>query len=329
MKKGEIVTMLKNLISTVIVGLLLTFSLAPINGQELYNYQVTIYAGSYGIFNSVDAIMLDTSDTNSTPQVTLSDDQKQIVVTDLKANDRIGIQTNQITITNDKYYAKGIKTGGRDNENAYIYQWYTVTKDNNYVVAYGIPGNQVEYTTYYVDQAGNQLRQPETYYGTIGEYTIAGYKYVDGYLPQAYNLGQTLADDPSENIYTFVYSPVPALTVETGTIAVIPDTTTPSSATSSTTDSTTDQSTTVTTDDNEEISGDLAEGQESTTTGDETTEPEEFIDIDEQQTPLARNENQENTTTSQILTYTGIGAGILVIIGLVVYFYRRRANNNG
>ena len=156
--KGEVKTMVKKSLHGLIIALMLTFSISKINAVELYNYQVTIYAGSYGLFNSVDAVIIDSSDTNSSPNIMLSEDQRQLVVTNLKANDRIAIETSQITVTNEKYYAKGIKTGGRDNENEYIQRWYSVTKDNNFVVAYGIPGDQIEYTTYYVDQDGNQLK---------------------------------------------------------------------------------------------------------------------------------------------------------------------------
>lgn len=307
--------MVKKSLHGLIIALMLTFSISKINAVELYNYQVTIYAGSYGLFNSVDAVIIDSSDTNSSPNITLSEDQRQLVVTNLKANDRIAIETSQITVTNEKYYAKGIKTGGRDNENEYIQRWYSVTKDNNYVVAYGIPGDQIEYTTYYVDQDGNQLKEPETYYGTIGEYTIAGYKYVDGYLPQAYNLGKTLTDNASENIYMFVYSPIPSLTSENGEVTVIPGTS------ASNDNEASDQNSQPINEDNE------VTNQENQTLNQEVSEPEEIIDLDEEQTPLAGNESQE--AANQTISYTTIGAGIVFLIVIIIaLLYRKRKAGN-
>ena len=70
--KGEVKTMVKKSLHGLIIALMLTFSISKINAVELYNYQVTIYAGSYGLFNSVDAVIIDSSDTNSSPNITLS-----------------------------------------------------------------------------------------------------------------------------------------------------------------------------------------------------------------------------------------------------------------
>ena len=38
------------------------------------------------------------------------------------------------------------------------------------------------------------------------------YQYIEGWQPQAYNLGKTLTADASENQFTFVYTPVPTVT---------------------------------------------------------------------------------------------------------------------
>lgn len=222
-------------------------------------------------------------------------------------------------MTNDKYYAKGMKIGGRDNEKSYILQWYTITKDSNYVVSYGIPGNQVEYTTYYVDQDGNQLREPETYYGTIGEYTVTGYKYVDGYLPQAYNLGKTLVENADDNTYTFVYTPIAPLTATTPTTGT---TGTQTGGQTTTTGGATDGTTTA---------GGQTDGGQTTTDQDDTTtatedQVEDIINLDEEETPLANGEDKTTSSNSNTTIYVAAGGGLLVIIALATILYRRKKN---
>lgn len=313
-------SMLKKSISAFFaIALIVACSFVSINAEELYHYQVTIYAGSYGVFNDEDAVIIDSSSTGSSPIVTLNDQRSELTITGLKANDRIGLQTSKITVTNDKYYAKGMKIGGRDNEKSYILQWYTITKDSNYVVSYGIPGNQVEYTTYYVDQDGNQLREPETYYGTIGEYTVTGYKYVDGYLPQAYNLGKTLVENADDNTYTFVYTPIAPLTATTPTTGT---TGTQTGGQTTTTGGATDGTTTA---------GGQTDGGQTTTDQDDTTtatedQVEDIINLDEEETPLANGEDKTTSSNSNTTIYVAAGGGLLVIIALATILYRRKKN---
>lgn len=87
---------------------------------------------------------------------------------------------------------------------------FEVTGDQDYVVAYGIRGNLVEYTVNYQDTDGNTLRESETYRGNVGDYMVVAYLYIEGYQPQAYNLGRTLSENAAQNIFTFVYTPVTA-----------------------------------------------------------------------------------------------------------------------
>ena len=38
---------------------------------------------------------------------------------------------------------------------------------------------------------------------------MVAYHYIEGYQPQAYNLTKTLSKNEAENVFTFVYEPVP------------------------------------------------------------------------------------------------------------------------
>ena len=68
-----------------------------------------------------------------------------------------------VTLNNsDKYYVKGLRKSGRDNSEtdeleASRYS-VTVKGDADYVVAYGIKGNQVAYTVNYQDADGKELK---------------------------------------------------------------------------------------------------------------------------------------------------------------------------
>ena len=126
-----------------------------------------------------------------------------------------------VTISNDsKYYNKGFRVSGEDNSSSKLANpSITVTEDQDYVMAYGIQGETVAYTVNYLDGDGNVLFPPATYYGNVGDKPVVAYQYVEGWQPQAYNLGKTLVADASQNVFDFIYTPVPT-EVTTNTVVV-------------------------------------------------------------------------------------------------------------
>lgn len=118
------------------------------------------------------------------------------------------VQSGVAVGADSKYYVRGIRQSGEDNSTVGNLS-FTVTGDQDYVVAYGIKGATVAYTVHYLDQEGNPLAPSETYYGNIGDKPVVAYQYIEGYQPQAYNLGKTLSADVSENVFSFIYTPVP------------------------------------------------------------------------------------------------------------------------
>lgn len=104
-----------------------------------------------------------------------------------------------------KYYIKGIRESGRDN-NTVSASSFMVTGDRDYVVAYGLRGNVVAYTVNYVDVSGKELAPSDIYYGNVGDKPVVAFLYIDGYQPQANNLTKTLVENEAENVFTFVYT---------------------------------------------------------------------------------------------------------------------------
>ena len=54
-------------------------------------------------------------------------------------------------------------------------------------------------------------------HGNPGDYPVVAYQYIEGYIPQAYNLEGLRLEEGKDNSFTFVYRPVP---VEEGTVII-------------------------------------------------------------------------------------------------------------
>jgi hypothetical protein len=158
---------------------------------EEYTYTVRIFAGAQGTISG----------------------QEVVTITGLHYGDRFTFSQKDVTLNNDsKYYIRGIRESGKDNNTITENPSFTVTGDMDYVIGYGLLGDAVAYTVNYVDTDGKTLAPSETYYGNVGDRPVIAYLYIDGYVPQAYNLTGTLLEDASQNQYTFVYTPLSALT---------------------------------------------------------------------------------------------------------------------
>ncbi len=155
-----------------------------------YQYTITVSAGDKGLIGGQEKV---TIRRNPGEQVNLFDEFYAQI---------------EVNAEDERYYVKGFRLSGRDNadmgeelENPAFY----VSKDADYVVAYGIKGEQVSYTVQYQDEEGNELAPSQTFYGNVGDKPIVAYRYIDGYVPRTLALTKTLSGQPSENIFTFVY----------------------------------------------------------------------------------------------------------------------------
>ncbi len=157
-----------------------------------YTYSVTIYSGNQGSFGKN------------------GDTVKKI--TGLKYGEKMTLDMSELDVkVNDskKYYAKGLKLSGHDNDeiSATTYQTYTfdVKEDMSFNVAYGIKGGMVKYTVDYQDQGGKKLRETDTYYGMAGDKPVVSYRYIEGYEPDYTNAAKTLTENEKDNHFVFKY----------------------------------------------------------------------------------------------------------------------------
>jgi hypothetical protein len=188
-------TMLKNAAVMILAAVLAITALIVVNTEEShaepYKYKVTIYSGEQGTFNGKKVW---TKEYNAGEYCT----------EDLKT---LGHKLNGGE--SQKYYAKGFRITGHDNDEAVAYPKlnFKVYEDVSYEVAYRIAGDMVKYVVNYVENGTNKkLHDSETYYGMVGDKPVVAYTYIEGYVPDAYNKGKTLQRDESKNVFTFTYS---------------------------------------------------------------------------------------------------------------------------
>lgn len=190
---------------------------AEISKENPYQYTITLYAGNKGEFTSEFYNIVSTSD-----NVKIDDSSAdKIVISGLNPRDLISINyqdheddTKQgLFVTDEKYNAKGIRLSGLDNDAMDPTALIIVSEDADYVVGYGIKGQQVAYTVNYVDVDGNVLAEADTFYGNIGDKPVVAYKYIEGYVPEVVGFTKTLSDIAAENVFTFVYDEAPTPTI--------------------------------------------------------------------------------------------------------------------
>ena len=292
-----------------------------------YTYKVTLSAGNKGTING----------------------QNKIEQTDIASGSTVTFNLNDIQVTDDKYYVKGIRLSGRDNDEALAAPSFTVTGDADYVVAYGIKGNMVAYTVNYQDTSGKSLAESQTFYGNVGDKPVVAYRYVENYIPDALALTKTLSDNESENVFTFTYTPgATDRIVETTTTVTttVPGTATPAGAagTTGTAGTTGAAAGTGTGTGTTGTAGGTTAGGTTTggtaggttnadnsqdTTDDTTTEPDEqtpksLVDLDDEDTPKGNIDAKDKTSKTPIAAGIGIiVVAVAALAGLIVFLKKR------
>jgi hypothetical protein len=178
---------------------------------EAYTYRITIVIGGN---KDVGASFV--SDTESAMTIISESSKLSVVAADdvitidgLNYNDQVTFNPKAaVEITGDgadKYYVKGMRISG---SNSVVSEsTFSVKKDNSYVIAYGV-GEVIPYTVKYVDGSGNELAEMDTFFGALGDEIYASYKYIDGYIPNSFNIHKNSLEEGDE--FTFVYSKAPA-----------------------------------------------------------------------------------------------------------------------
>ena len=301
-----------------------------------YTYKVTLSAGNKGTING----------------------QNKIEQTNIASGSTVTFNLNDIQVTDDKYYVKGIRLSGRDNDEALAAPSFTVDKDADYVVAYGIKGNMVAYTVNYQDASGKSLAESQTFYGNVGDKPVVAYRYVENYIPDALALTKTLSDNESENVFTFTYTPgATDRIVETTTTVTttVPGTATPAGAAGTTGSAgttgaaagtgtgttaggtaaggttaggTTAGGTTTggtaggTT--NADNSQDTTAKDKDTATSEDEQTPKSLVDLDDEDTPKGNIDAKDKTSKTPIAAGIGIiVVAVAALVGLIVFLKKR------
>ena len=292
-----------------------------------YTYKVTLSAGNKGTING----------------------QNKIEKKDIASGSTVTFNLNDIQVTDDKYYVKGIRLSGRDNDEALAAPSFTVDKDTDYVVAYGIKGNMVAYTVNYQDTSGKSLAESQTFYGNVGDKPVVAYRYVENYIPDALALTKTLSDNESENVFTFTYRPgATDRIVETTTTVTttVPGTATPAGAAGTTGaaagtgtgttaggtaagGTTAGGTTTGGTTTGGTAGGTTNADNSQDTTDDTTTAPDEqtpksLVDLDDEDTPKGNIDAKDKTSKTPIAAGIGIiVVAVAALAGLIVFLKKR------
>ena len=183
--------MKKRIIAILLLVLILCTVTAPAACADDYTYTVRIYAGENGKI----------------------DGQDYIEIPGKNYGEIISLESyiSKAQANNEMYEVKGFKESGLDTRTIYSGSAsYEVKKDVDFVVAYGVPGSMVEYTVRYEDANGKELLPPETMKGNEGDTPIVACRFVENYIPNAYNETKTLVADSTQNVFTFTYKPITA-----------------------------------------------------------------------------------------------------------------------
>lgn len=289
----------KMLVSLLTACLFSGLSVTSVLAAESYGYTVTLSAGNKGTINGTD----------------------REVSTDVAKGSTVTFNIKDVQVTDSKYYVKGFRLSGRDNEEALAVPSFTVTEDVDYVVAYGVKGDMVAYTVNYLDANGNVLAPSSTFYGNIGDKPVVAYQYIENYVPQALALTKTLSANEAENIFDFTYTPGESGTVAETTTTVTTVVGTPAAA------GTGGAAGTGTQGDAGEAGGPVdTEAPDNTVENPDEQTPQGLVDLDDEDTPTSNIDASEKTVSKK----APIAAGIAIIVlsvaaltGLLVFLKKR------
>lgn len=322
---------------------------AAANAKE-YTYKMTIFAGNQGIFidKALAKIVVTKKDRTkyNLSQILFTEDK--ITIEGLQPGDVVSMDMMEykreggavtdkeeidaaVHLTDSRYYVKGVRESGFDNSEVSL-SAVTIKEDAEYVVAYGIKGDMVSYVVNYQDVNGNTLAPSKTYLGNKGDRPVAAYQYIEGYQPTSYNLTKTLSVNEAENVFTFVYSAHPTTAVNSGegegegvpgadaapgagTLggAAEPGAAVPGEAPGG----------------NVEPGGDAPGG--NVTSGEDANQnpdnpeveedtPDELTDLDEDEVPLANNDEENGAVrkSSVVPIIAGIAIAVLAVISILI-----------
>ena len=291
------------------ITFLLSLSILTADAAEApkgYSYQVTLHAGNQGTIGGQDSV----------------------TISDLQYGAQVSFDLSTIQVTDDRYYVKGVRLSGRDN-NTVNATAFRVEGDADYVVAYGIKGNLVAYTVKYQDASGRQLAADSTFYGNVGDKHIVAYKYIENYVPQALALTKTLSANEAENVFTFVYTPgeagiitIPGSDTTNVVTVVVPGVTTVNGGGANAGGNGAGGGAAAGADAN---GGAAGEGDNDNGDNVEVTTPDNLVDLDENQAPAANIDLDGNGAKAfPFAAAVVIGVGALAALLVLAVWIRKR-----
>ncbi len=154
-----------------------------------YTYKVHVYTGNAGQFK---------------------DGSREKTFTLKPGENMPEINLSDITVTDKKYYARGFRIAGHDNDEVTGFTGlnHQAGTDASYEVAYGIKGSLVSYTVNYIDSNGKKLRSSDRYYGMPGDKPVVSYRYIDRYEADHAYVAKTLSKNEKDNVINLTYSAV-------------------------------------------------------------------------------------------------------------------------
>lgn len=306
--------------------------------KEPYSYKITFYAGNQGTFADTSGIQVVDAQKKIVPaQIHTGADGSYIQIDGLKEGYSVAfgnIQGSAVSLgESSPYYVRGIRKSGYDNDELALGA-LSVKQDQDYVVAYGIKGEMVAYQVHFEDASGRRLADSRTYYGNVGDRPVVAFLYIDGYEPQAYNLTKTLSGNEAENIFTFVYSRISGGggggggTAAEGSAGVTEQ---PSEA--GVPEQTVTEGGAAQTGGAADAAADAADAAEEPEAGvavpDEPVPqeegPEELLDLDDEEVPLADKIGGLEEGTANLLGAAAVSVtGAVALLVLVIFLLRRR-----
>lgn len=127
----------------------------------------------------------------------IADDRTNSVMigTTVTEKAKMGTELNQLSADEQgKYYPEKTSTSE------------IIRQDNQEIIFYYTEATSGQYTVYYQDAIGNDLREPVT--KTTASSTVTEqYVSIPGYAPDKYSITLDLSSDPEQNKITFIYEP--------------------------------------------------------------------------------------------------------------------------
>lgn len=310
------------------LALVLAIGQVVVASGSSYKYTIKVYSGNQGTFA----------------------DGSTVKEYNVEKGKRVNLNSSdlKVKIKNDKYFAKGFKAVGDDFDKKDVYQGLLtnpVTEDAEYVVVYGLKKDMVKYTVKYRDGKEKKLRKDDVYNGVVGDKPVVSYKYVEGYVPTAYNETKTLSKDPKRNVFVFYYNKVVTERRENSSSnqsSARNDSSSGNNGNNNNANTATGNNGAQTVDQAQNIDDQNADDNGAGDTDDNANDanadndnggnndqPEELVDLDDNEVPLASGNNNKDKKDAGFWTaQTAIIAAIAaVIVALLIFFIVKRKKN--